>query len=172
MRASALVMFEVPELSFRCTTLAMMSLFLIGSPRRGVPCSSRKLLTTMPMPSKNDLDGVSDAADFDCAPPPVPPEGPQGDDSCYDGIDNNLNGLTDGEDPNCAREGPFDNRSCSDGLDNDNDGFIDGSDSNCVREGPFGDPTCSDGLDNDGDGRTDGRDGDCAEVVVIEESDG
>ena len=40
----------------------------------------------------NDCDGLTDAADPDCAAPP---------EICDNGIDDNLNGLTDCEDPQC-----------------------------------------------------------------------
>jgi len=62
---------------------------------------------------------------------PPPPEGPIGDLTCSDGIDNDLNGCIDGADPNC------------------------GGDPNCRAEGPIGDITCSDGIDNNMNGLTD-----------------
>jgi len=42
--------------------------------------------------------------------------------TCCDGVDNNHNGLTDGQDPNCL---PYINEDWPDGLDNDGDGLID-----------------------------------------------
>jgi len=89
--------------------------------------------------------------------------------NCNDGIDNDGDGLVDGDDPDCqvppTQEGPPGDPTCSDGIDNDQDGAIDGADSDCqtppTTEGPPGDPTCSDGIDNDQDGATDGADSDC-----------
>lgn len=61
-----------------------------------------------------------------------------------------------------APEGPPGDPSCSDGIDNDGDGLIDQLDPGCQSpEGPPGDASCSDGIDNDGDGLTDGADPDC-----------
>jgi len=63
-------------------------------------------------------------------------------------------------------EGPPGDPTCSDSIDNDGDGMVDASDPDCIApplvEGPTGDPTCSDGIDNDGDGKTDCLDEDCA----------
>ncbi|HZE89169.1 MAG TPA: hypothetical protein VE404_06455 [Verrucomicrobiae bacterium] len=109
-------------------------------------------------------------------PPPPPPgaEGPAGDPTCSDGLDNDHDGLIDMNDPGCvpppppppAVEGPPGDPTCSDGVDNDQDGHVDLMDPDCVsqsttQEGPPGDPTCSDGLDNDGDGLIDANDPDC-----------
>ena len=44
---------------------------------------------------------------------------------CNDGIDNDLDGLIDSDDPDCLKY------ECSDGIDNDRDGSIDSDDSNC-----------------------------------------
>lgn len=79
-------------------------------------------------------------------------EGPPGDESCSDEIDNDGNGFTDQADENCqAPEGPPGNASCSDGIDNDGDSTTDQADVGCQStEGPAGDATCSDGIDNDG----------------------
>lgn len=73
---------------------------------------------------------------------------------CDDGIDNDLDGLTDGDDPGCAP------------IDNDGDGFDDLSektygsdpfDSASTPEHEVPNPgSCDDGVDNDLDGLTDG----------------
>ena len=50
---------------------------------------------------------------------------------CVDGIDNDVDGLVDGQDPGCgAREAAAGD--CVDGIDNDGDGAIDDADSGCV----------------------------------------
>jgi len=112
----------------------------------------------------NDCDGLTDAADPDCAEPVV--------EICDNGVDDTGNGLVDCADPEC-------------------DGFVDGACDTgepgicaagtfvcenlgqvCVQEqqpgveGPFGSPTCNDGLDNDCDGLTDAADRDCAAPVA------
>jgi hypothetical protein len=49
--------------------------------------------------------------------------------SCSDGIDNDCDGLTDGDDPDCQCT-PVP-EVCDDGIDNDCDGLIDGDDPDC-----------------------------------------
>jgi Ca2+-binding RTX toxin-like protein len=59
-------------------------------------------------------------------------EGPAGDDTCSDGIDNDGDGFEDQDDPDCqSPEGPPGSFSCEDGVDNDGDGFTDIADSGC-----------------------------------------
>jgi hypothetical protein len=54
---------------------------------------------------------------------------------CDDGVDNDCDGLADGDDPACSSCTPTHNNEkgprCSDGIDNDCDGAIDGEDSDC-----------------------------------------
>ena len=106
-------------------------------------------------------------------------EGPVGDATCSDGLDNDCNGLTDAEDPNC--QGAV----CTD---NDEDGYGDPASAACTSpeldcddtnanvnpgetEGPVGDATCSDGLDNDCNGLTDADDPNCQEAEVCTDND-
>ncbi|MCA1701944.1 MAG: right-handed parallel beta-helix repeat-containing protein, partial [Actinobacteria bacterium] len=95
------------------------------------------------------------------------PEGPFGERTCFDGADNDQDGIIDGpDDPDCLPpiEGPEGDPNCADGIDNDNDELIDGNDPDClpaITEGPPGDRTCSDLLDNDRDGLYDLRDPGC-----------
>ena len=93
--------------------------------------------------------------------------------NCFDGIDNNDNGLTDCADPDCngitnglcdtGRQGI-----CAEGTIICQDGVP-----ACVQnnqqqlEGPFDDVTCFDTLDNDCDGDVDVADTDCAETLSI-----
>jgi cysteine-rich repeat protein len=95
--------------------------------------------------------------------------------NCFDGIDNNGDGMTDCADSTCATAvgqmttcgvgvcAATGNLACSNGQQIDT----------CRAgvpgvEGPFGDATCTDTVDNDCDGATDGGDPDCIEVVVEE----
>ncbi|MGM0578653.1 MAG: hypothetical protein ACQEXJ_23210 [Myxococcota bacterium] len=102
----------------------------------------------------NDGDGLVDAADPDCwGPADTSEDGPLGErpaddveppaayedgpSACEDGLDNDLDGLTDAEDPACAA-GDGDAEwlpECADGLDNDGDGLTDTDDPGCY--GPF-----------------------------------
>ena len=70
-------------------------------------------------------------------------EGPNGDATCSDGIDNDGNGLIDAADAKCAPnvEGPVGDRSCSDNLDNDGDGLVDALDPGC--QAPTSTPTAT-----------------------------
>ncbi len=113
----------------------------------------------------NDCDGLSDAADPDCA---VPPE------VCDNGTDDNGNGLIDCQDPQCdgVTFGACDTGNpgvCSAGTltcDGSDIGPVCTQDQAAGVEGPFGSPSCGDGLDNDCDGLTDAADPDCDEPVV------
>ncbi len=111
------------------------------------------------------------------------------DDSCVDGIDNNLDGAIDADDEECARIGSEASApasaalatgacpklpECFDGIDNDGDDLIDAEDEDCDPAAcPGGDcrvfldweraiPECANGLDDDGDGRADAADDGCS----------
>jgi spore coat protein A len=65
------------------------------------------------------------------------PEGPPGDPSCTDTIDNDCDGLTDADDPDCQEcipTEPGTELTCDDGIDNDCDGFIDTADPDCPQD--------------------------------------
>jgi hypothetical protein len=106
----------------------------------------------------NDLDGLTDCDDPDCATECT--------EDCSDGRDNDLDGLTDCDDPDCATECTED---CSDGLDNDLDGLTDCDDPDCATECT---EDCSDGRDNDLDGLVDCEDAECAAVCTEDCTDG
>ena len=92
-------------------------------------------------------------------------EGPPGDATCSDGIDNDEDGLKDQKDPSCQEpEGPPGDPTCTDGIDNDGNGLPDLADEDCQGwEGPPGHPICADGHDNDFDGLVDLADPGCLE---------
>ncbi len=88
---------------------------------------------------------------------------------CDDGVDQDRDGLTDCEDPDCrgtAACGGPDNAEtdCSNGLDDDDDGSTDCLDRDCADSAECtGVEVCDDGTDNDEDGLTDCNDSDCAD---------
>ena len=130
----------------------------------------------------NDLDGLTDGEDEGCFPfldsdgdgflnlqeaalgsdpnnPDSTPEQFLLPETCFDGLDNDLDDLTDAQDPTC---GPL--------SDSDGDGFLNevevvlGSDPtnpNSTPEHLLFAPTCNDGIDNDLDGQTDFHDAGC-----------
>ncbi len=73
---------------------------------------------------------------------------------CANGLDDDYDGLTDAEDPDCQKVMP---ERCGNGIDDDGDGFIDDNDPDCVMGGEI----CTNGTDDDGDGLVDGLDPDC-----------
>jgi hypothetical protein len=86
--------------------------------------------------------------------------------SCTDGIDDDEDGFTDCEDPDCWSS---ESCACGDEEDNDGDGRVDCEDPDCIRS-PLccavherATVCCGDGIDNDGDGFADCEDDpDCA----------
>ena len=109
--------------------------------------------------------------------------------SCFDGIDNDDDGLCDlgdcfDEDGNRLPADPaciplsdgdgqpeYETAVCQDGEDNDNDGLVDMDDPDCSDPNdPLEDPACSDGIDNDGDGWSDfPEDPGCSELTASDE---
>jgi hypothetical protein len=109
--------------------------------------------------------------------------------NCTNGVDDDMDGLTDRDDPDCVvRNGvsrvprtlvdglvrlegggcvptePNTELTCTDSMDNDCDGLTDSADpdcAGCVPTEPNTEVTCNDGADNDCDGLTDSADPDC-----------
>lgn len=89
---------------------------------------------------------------------------------CYDGEDNDEDGLADCADDDCSGRAlcgaETSDERCADELDNDADGDVDCADGDCAAleacTGPV-EQVCDDGQDDDGDGATDGFDSDCLE---------
>ena len=100
---------------------------------------------------------------FQGGPPPEPcPGAPQTETSCDDNVDNDLDSLTDCEDPDCAGlDGcPMPETDCTNGEDDDEDGTIDCDDSDCSDDVSCPED-CEDGVDNDADGNLDCSDSEC-----------
>lgn len=138
----------------------------------------------------NPLTGV-DCQDYDCAGDPNCParehldkDGNEIENQCFDGLDNDLDGLFDCSDPDClgmdngvfvCYEKEFDviarYQMCTNVFDDDGDGDVDCADGDCGRQ--FGNcgpcpsredityDSCADGRDNDEDGPMDCADPDC-----------
>jgi hypothetical protein len=117
-------------------------------------------------------EGQEDAANcaVDCAGQCVPEDDREKGGTCRDGVDNDCDGLIDGEDSDCGGGGCMATEdpevSCSDGVDNDCDGLTDVDDPDCAgvcvpTSSKEKGPRCSDGIDNDCDGLIDGADPDC-----------
>lgn len=77
---------------------------------------------------------------------------------CGNGVDDDLDGLVDCEEPLCQCSA---DELCSGGFDEDDDGLIDCADDDCASEEACIESLCDDGLDNDGDGPIDCLDSDC-----------
>jgi len=95
---------------------------------------------------------------------------------CADGLDNDGDGVADGDDPQCFSASddeagyvlPTEALSaCSNGVDDDGDGIVDADDPDCFRadqrrEGPRADDeACTNGFDDDFDGLIDADDPAC-----------
>ncbi|MBU1241356.1 hypothetical protein KKF84_20945 [Myxococcota bacterium] len=88
---------------------------------------------------------------------------------CSDGLDNDMDGIADCDDPDCDNLGACTSEDtvsrCSDNLDNDGDGFIDCLDPQCAGLTVCGPENttlrCSDGIDNDLSGAVDCDDPQC-----------
>ena len=85
--------------------------------------------------------------------------------NCSNGTDDDGDGLTDCDDPDCAGDPNCQStpENCSNGSDDDGDGLTDCDDPDCASD-PACQATpenCSNGSDDDGDGLTDCEDPDC-----------
>ena len=87
--------------------------------------------------------------------------------SCTDSFDNNGDGLTDCDDPDCESDVTcVEAYHCGNDVDDDLDGLTDCDDDQCVGSGDClewseGTNNCGDGIDNDADGLIDCADPDC-----------
>lgn len=100
------------------------------------------------------------------SPPPPGGGGGGGEVSCDDGIDNDGDGGTDCDDPDCwASPDCLVSEDCTNGLDDDGDNLVDCADPDCAADPACQAPppeNCNNGQDDDGDGRVDCADSDCS----------
>ena len=91
------------------------------------------------------------------------------DEICDDSNDNDIDALTDCDDPDCfGLTGCESELNCTDGQDNNDDGLTDCDDPDCFGlTGCESELNCTDGQDNDNDGDTDGADADCPTIGQI-----
>jgi hypothetical protein len=125
-------------------------------------------------PRDDDKDGFpplecggTDCNDFN------PDAHPGAVENCFDGTDNDCNGVTDCFDPSCAnvpncgcKPNP-NGEDCKNGKDDDCNGKVDCLDPGCVNTpacscAPNETGKCTDGFDNDCDGQIDCNDSDCS----------
>ena len=90
---------------------------------------------------------------------------------CYDGLDDDGDGLIDCADQDCAGVGACEETDCADGLDDEGDGLIDCEDPDCEGIGSCVESICNDGIDNEGDGLIDCLDPECEGQIGCIESD-
>jgi hypothetical protein len=158
-----------------CLSLSSIAVTPEGSVRIGhLGHDGTSLLTSSSPCVDNDGDGYGDPASPECpypawdcddTHPQVPsglPEGPFGDPTCSDTLDNDCDGAVDGADSGCCE--------C---IDNDSDGYGNPGCENCTYPKRDCDDTrsnvnpgvpenCSNGIDDDCDGKADALDPDCS----------
>jgi len=86
-------------------------------------------------------------------------------DACHNCLDDDEDGWTDAEDPDCAEgleETGFGDAACNDGRDNDRDGLTDAEDDLCLTATDEDESNCSNNRDDDRDGYVDADDPECA----------
>lgn len=103
-----------------------------------------------------DVDGLADCADPDCAGGCF--------EDCGDGVDDDADQQVDCADPDCDAD-PRCAEDCGDGVDQDFDGLTDCADPGCDLD-PGCAEDCENNVDDDGDGFIDCADGGCAETEV------
>ena len=133
-------------------------MFYTGTVPQGNDCDDSDPAVNL---EDNDGDGVSACA-ADCDDNDPLNAGTFAED-CYDGQDNDCDGLADTEDDDCLE------LDCTDGLDDDGDGFIDCDDSDCGIDPVCTEEICDDQQDEDLDGLIDCDDPDCAIAMVCQQ---
>jgi hypothetical protein len=117
----------------------------------------------------NDADYYVDCEDRDCFGPPDCAV----ETICWDWYDNDLDGLGDCADPDCADAWECAVEDCGDGVDNDGDRAADCADWDCFGVEPCTVETfCGDSYDNDADALVDCEDPDCEGALVCDPAAG
>jgi MYXO-CTERM domain-containing protein len=98
------------------------------------------------------------------------PDRPPSEPNCADGLDEDQDGLTDCDDPDCADDPDCStSESCTNGVDDDGDGDVDCDDSDCQSASVCNqNEVCDNGSDDDGDGLIDCDDSDCDSASVCD----
>jgi hypothetical protein len=90
-----------------------------------------------------------------------------GEDVCFDTVDNDRDGQTDCDDPECARDATCGAEVCGNGGDDDGDAAMDCDDEDCAGDAACPAPElCDNGLDDDADGDFDCEDVECAGALA------
>ena len=116
-----------------------------------------------PPETANCADGVDNDRDgwTDCDDPQCRALADCGGKGCD--LDTDGDGLPDCDDPDCPSGRCYEE--CQDGIDNDGDSLIDCEDPQCRQVAPCRvAEVCADGIDNDNDGRTDCADFECSYI--------
>ena len=132
-----------------------------GAQRRGMSNPPARHLAPLLLAALLSACGSPPSAPEDGGPPRATSDAeviPAEEADCADGRDEDRDGATDCEDPDCAAACAPPVEQCDNGLDDDGDGWTDCFDEDC----PVCPEACGDGADNDEDGRTDCDDEDCA----------
>lgn len=115
-------------------------------------------------------DGADEDLDglLDCGDPDCAATPPCVEGPCDNGADDDGDGAIDCADPVCASDAACQERACDDG-DDDGDGVADCGDPDCARRAPCAEEACDDGADDDADGAVDCADSECAEAAACHE---
>ncbi len=117
-------------------------------------------------------DGADEDLDglTDCADPDCASTPPCIEGPCDNRVDEDGNGLVDCADPACVTAAACRERDCGDGADDDGDSLVDCADPDCARRAPCAEERCTDGADDDGDALADCADPDCAAAMACHET--
>jgi hypothetical protein len=88
------------------------------------------------------------------------PSGGSGE-NCFNGIDDDGDGLADCNDPDCATDPNCVDENCNNNIDDDGDGYVDCDDTECWNESVCDGENCNNFVDDNGNGLIDCADPDC-----------
>jgi len=88
------------------------------------------------------------------------PSGGSGE-NCFNGIDDDGDGLSDCNDPDCSSDPSCVDENCTNNIDDDGDGYVDCDDTECWNESSCDGENCANGVDDNSNGLVDCADPDC-----------